>query len=394
MAGPGFVSGRMSLHLVQPRPTGTCRELLSAAGSVAIDPLDNVADQHRDRARGVLRTLQSHFEVMPRGGSFLTREGFQCGYEAFRKETSDGADLSSDAVLGAIRRDPRAWVVLRAIAGLTPGEAAYLAIREAEDEGEEITIAQPVAREVDIRCRRAEEVLLDDPGNAGLVARRHHNALSAMATYLPKVISRPCPPVQDDEVHRLDKFDTTGGQKTIHEAFNQELYPELLYERILGRPYASHRDSISESVGDLVEMRIEELLQEHRINYRKTRRREAVPGFPQAPDFLIADRGRALFTAEPEVDVAIEAKLTEDDGTARDKVARIKALRQNEDRRAAAGAHRREIVAVIDGRGFQHRVRDLADMLDACDGHVYTLTELDKLVEPAGPLHPYIGTSA
>ncbi|MDQ3729175.1 MAG: hypothetical protein M3355_06250 [Actinomycetota bacterium] len=361
---------------------------------MAIDPLDNVADQHRDRARGVLSTLQSHFEAMPRGGSFLEREDFQRGFEAFREETRAGADLSAEAVLRAIRVDPRAWVVLRAVAGLSPGEAAYLAIREGDDEGEEIKITQAIAREVDIRCRRGEEVLLEESDSVGLVTRRRHDALEAMATYLPAVISRRRPQVQDDEVHRLDKFDTAGGQETIQDAFQQELYPELLYERILGRPYASHRDSISESVGDLVEMRIEKLLDDHRINFRKSRRREAIPGFPQAPDFLIADRGRALGAAEPEVDVAIEAKLTEDDGTARDKVARIKALRHNEDRRAAAGAQRREIVAVIDGRGFQHRVRDLVDTLEACDGHVYTLAELDKLVEPGGPLHPYLGTSA
>ena len=355
-------------------------------------PLDLVPEIHRDRARDVLGTLQSHFEIMPRGNSFLTREDFERGYEAFCEETAGGSDLSAEAILRAIRRDTRAWIVLRAVAGVSPGEAAYLAIREAESEGHEVTITQPVAREIDIRCRRGEPVLLDDSPHAGVVARRHHEALTAIATHLPKVIARPCPPVQDDEVHRLDKFDTTGGQETLKQALRQELYPELLYERILGRPYASHRDSISESVGDLVEMRIEELLHEHRINYRKSRRREAIPGFPQAPDFLVAGKGRALFAAEPEADVAIEAKLTEDDGTARDKVARVKALRQNEDRREAQGAERRQIIAVIDGRGFQHRVRDLADLLEACSGHVYTLSELDKLVEPTGPLYPYVGT--
>lgn len=361
---------------------------------MAADPLANVDDAHRGRAQGVLSTLQSYFEVMPRGGSFLTRESFQGGYDAFREETGAGADLSAKAVLRSVRRHPGAWVVLRAIAGLSPGEAAYLTIREAESAGEEVAITQPIAREVDIRCRRREQVLLEDPDDAGRVARRNHDALTAMATYLPIVVGRPCPPVQHDEVHRLDKFDTAGGQETIREAFQHDLYPELLYERLLGRPYASHRDSISEGVGDLVELRIVKLLEDHRINHRRTRRREAIPGFPQAPDLLVADKGRALFAAEPEVDVAIEAKLTEDDGTARDKVARIKALRQNEDRRAAQGAQRRQIVAVIDGRGFEHRVRDLADMLEACDGYVYTLAELDQLVEPAGPLRPYVGTSS
>lgn len=278
---------------------------------MAADTLVNVANTHQDRARGVLRTLQSHFEVMPRGGSFLAREAFQRGYEVLRAETRAGADLGADAVLRAIRRDPCAWVVVRAIAGLSPGEAAHLAIGEAESDGEEIEITQATAREVDISCRRGEQVLLDDPDGAGRGARRRHDALTAMASYLPGVISLPCPPVKDDEVHRLDKFDTGGGQKTIRAAFEQELYPELLYERILGRPYASHRDSISEEVGDLVELRIEEVLEANAINYRKTRRREAVPGFPQAPDFLIARRDKLLLIAEPEADVAIEAKLTE-----------------------------------------------------------------------------------
>jgi hypothetical protein len=357
---------------------------------VVAAPLGIIPQIHRARAGDVLRTLQSHFEVMPRGGSFLTRADFQRGYDVLREETQAGGDLSSAAVLRAIRRDPRAWVVLRAIAGLTPGEAAYLAVREAEEQGHQLTVTQVLAREVDIACRRGEQLLLDVPENAGVVARRRHDALTAMGTYLPQVIGRPCSPVRDDEVHRLDKFDTTGGQATIQRAFAHDLYPELLYERILGRPYASHRDSISEEVGDLVEMRIERLLQDHHIPYRRTRRRERIEGFPQAPDFLIAQKGRALFTAEPEVDLVIEAKLTEDDGTARDKVARIKTLRQNEDRRGAQGADRHQIVAVIDGRGFQHRIRDLADMLEACDGHVYTLAELDELVAPEGPLSPYI----
>lgn len=86
----------------------------------------------------------------------------------------------------------------------------------------------------------------------------------------------------------------------------------------------------------------------------------------------------------------IEAKLTEDDGTARDKVARIQTLRQYEDERPRA--KRRTIVAVIDGRGFGHRPADLNRMLKACEGHVYTLDELDKLVKKGGPLRPYVGT--
>ena len=67
-------------------------------------------------------------------------------------------------------------------------------------------------------------------------------------------------------------------------------YSVLLYERLLGRPFATHRDSISEIVGDIVENAIEDVLSRARITYRKTKRAEQVPGFDQAPDFVGSKR--------------------------------------------------------------------------------------------------------
>ena len=89
----------------------------------------------------------------------------------------------------------------------------------------------------------------------------------------------------------------------------------LLYERFLGRPFSSHRDSISELVGDSLESAIEEVLSTAGVSYRKTKRAGRIEGFDQAPDFTVP--------SEFNPQVVIEAKLTEDDGTARDKVTRI-----------------------------------------------------------------------
>ena len=50
-----------------------------------------------------------------------------------------------------------------------------------------------------------------------------------------------------------------------------------------------HRDSGSELVGDGPEIAIETLLTNADISYRKTKRAERVPGFHQAPDFIIPD---------------------------------------------------------------------------------------------------------
>ena len=92
----------------------------------------------------------------------------------------------------------------------------------------------------------------------------------------------------------------------------------LLYERLLGRPFAGHRDSTSELVGNLVENAIEDVLSRAGISFRKTKRADRLPGFDQAPDFVIPNEFNPQFV--------IEAKLTEDDGTARDKVTRVQHL--------------------------------------------------------------------
>jgi hypothetical protein len=72
---------------------------------------------------------------------------------------------------------------------------------------------------------------------------------------------------------------------------------------------------LAEMVGDVVESAIEDVLSKAGVSYRKTKRAERIAGFDQAPDFIIPDEFNPA--------VIIEAKLTEDDGTARDKVARV-----------------------------------------------------------------------
>ena len=147
----------------------------------------------------------------------------------------------------------------------------------------------------------------------------------------------------------------------------------LLYERFLGRPFASHRDSVSELIGDVMENAVEERLSKAGVSYRKTGRAERVPGFEQAPDFFVPD--------EVAPTVIIEAKITSDDGTARDKVARILRLANMRDEARRAGRTPFQVIACIDGRGFGQRRQDMRDMLKATQGKVFTLATLDRLVE-------------
>lgn len=146
-------------------------------------------------------------------------------------------------------------------------------------------------------------------------------------------------------------------------------YPVLLYERFLGRPFATHRDAVSELVGDVVESAVEAVLAKGGVSNRKTKRAERINGFDQAPDFIVPNEFNPA--------VIIEAKLTEDDGTARDKVSRVQNLRAIRDREGKDY----EIVACIAGRGFKVRREDIRRLLEATDGKVFTIETVDRLLD-------------
>lgn len=188
-----------------------------------------------------------------------------------------------------------------------------------------------------------------------------------------KYLTTGAPPSVAGVVHRLDKFDTSYGIDSVrHAAAEAVPYAVLLYERFLGRPFAGHRDAVSELVGDVMESAVEERLRDAGVSVRKTKRAERIPGFDQAPDFCVPD--------EVNPAVIIEAKITSDDGTARDKVTRIVTLATQRDRRVAEGHPWYEVVACIDGRGFRQRREDMRRLLVALDGKVFTSATLASMV--------------
>jgi hypothetical protein len=352
--------------------------------------LQQIPPQYRSRAESVLQNLRSYFIDMPRGPGFLADADFRASYELFCTATKGGRSFTPETVIAAVVDDPRAWTVLRAVAGVTPPEAAALAMEAAIDRGQQLSISAQVARDIDARCKRAEAVLLKSDGVKTKRAREHSYALDAMARALTELIASGPGEVGADRIHRLDKIDTREGLTSLREAFADggSMYPELLYERVLGRPFATHRDAVSGLVGDSVEEAVMDVLEAGGIPARRTFYREKVETFDQAPDIVAPFLGSIY-----EVELALESKMAEDDGTARDKVARVMRLREHEDKRAAEGLRRRQIVAVLEGRGFGVREPDLARLLQACDGHVYTAAECQALIEPGGPFAKFVKKS-
>ena len=110
------------------------------------------------------------------------------------------------------------------------------------------------------------------------------------------------------------------------------------------------------------------------ISFRKTKRAERLTGFDQAPDFIVPD--------EFNPNIVIEAKITEDDGTARDKVTRVQHLGTlSTQGLRPEDAPRFEVVACIAGRGFGVRREDMRKLLRATRGKVFTLQNVPRIVE-------------
>jgi hypothetical protein len=310
----------------------------------------------------VFSSLASEFLTLPKGDGFVDYAAFETGYEALKKATSGFSALPKHEVLKTVLEVPITFVVLRSMLGFTPPEWAYVATQR---HGSELN--QGFARTLDRKVRVSPLVPLSP--SPEMLKR-----IEAMIETACDLLEKGCPKVQADQIHRLQKADTVGGLTALRNmAAIGAPYAMLLYERFLGRPFAGHRDSVSELVGDGLENAIEEQLAKTGISFRKTKRAERFPGFDQAPDFMVP--------SEFNPKVVIEAKLTEDDGTARDKVTRIQHLHSLSIAGQMQGRRKFEVIACIAGRGFGVRREDMRKLLTATQGKIFTPKTFNRLVD-------------
>lgn len=311
----------------------------------------------------VFATLKSGFMTLPKGDGFIDYPVFEDGYEALKKTTKGFSELDPEPVVLLVFQQPITLIVLRAMLGFTPSEWA-----EAATENTDIIVTQGAARSIDRNIRLSPTKPLKPTGKAG-------ERLQALVRSACKLLTEGAQEIDVALIHRLNKADTASGLASIGPLADMGVpYSMLLYERYLGRPFAGHRDSVSELVGDLVETAIEKLLTRHGISFRKTKRAERIAGFEQAPDFIIPD--------EFNPQVIIEAKLAEDDGTARDKVTRVQHLHTMSVRdRTPEQGPRYEVIACIAGRGFKQRRQDMKKLLEVTQGKVFTLQTIPEMVQ-------------
>lgn len=310
----------------------------------------------------VFSCLQSEFLVMPKGAGFIEYPVFERGYEALKAVTQGFSVLQPTKVMPVALREPISIVVLRTMLGFTPPEWGYVTTQRTG-----VNVTQGFVRSLDRRIRMSPETPLKGRG-IGL------ERLAALVETACLILDEGAPNVAGDQLHRLNKADTKRGIESIKSVSGMGVpYAMLLYERFLGRPFAGHRDSVSELVGDSLESAIEDVLTDAGISYRKTKRAERIEGFDQTPDFIVP--------SEFNPKIIIEAKITEDDGTARDKATRIQHLGELSLAGRSADKPRYEVIACIGGRGFGVRREDMKKMILATRGKIFTLRTLDQLID-------------
>lgn len=323
---------------------------------------EEIMENSDDYISAVFSCLESEFLVLPKGDGFIEYQAFETGYEVLKRATTGFNNLAPDVVYRAAVEIPITIIVLRAILGFTPPEWAYVATQRTG-----IEISQGFARTLDRKIRM-------NPLKRLKISERTEKRMKALIDAACELLVDGPPDVEPGRIHRLDKADTKAGSDSIQTMASLGVpYAVLLYERFLGRPFAGHRDSVSELVGGSLESAIEDVLSRSGISYRKTKRAERIPGFDQAPDFVIP--------SEFNPRVVIEAKITEDDGTARDKVIRVQHLAALSTAGQPPNQPKFEVVACIAGRGFGVRREDMRKLIYATRGKVFTLKTLEMLIE-------------
>jgi hypothetical protein len=324
--------------------------------------LEEILKNPESYVDAIFSCLESEFLVMPKGAGFVEYPVFERGYEALKAATAGFSQLDPKKVFQVTVSEPISIVVLRSMLGFTPPEWGYVTTQRTD-----VPVTQGFVRSLDRKVRMTPEGELNTNG----VTRDRLKALVQTACQL---LSSGVPEVGEDQLHRLDKADTRQGIDSIKNLAGIGVpYAMLLYERFLGRPFAGHRDSVSEIIGDSLESAIEEVLAKAGISFRKTKRAERIEGFDQTPDFIIP--------SEFNPQIIIEAKITEDDGTARDKVTRIQHLGELSLAGRSEDNPKYEVIACIGGRGFAVRREDMKKMILATRGKVFTAKTLNRLVD-------------
>lgn len=322
------------------------------------DNIDSMIQSVRD-------SVQPIFLTLPRGSGYVERDRFQEAYDTLVEKTNSFEDWDFDSVWDAYQEDKLVFVVVRTILAVTPPEWEDLTTEERD-----VDISQGAARRIDGEIRKGEDKNRQQSTK---------DMIRALIRTAVEKIEEPVPDTSDDVIHRFDLIDRQEGIESVRDAHEEGIYCNLLRERYLGRPFASHVDSVSDERGDLMEDAVKDLLGDAGVPYEEDLDTD---DDAQKADIYVPTRNDPA--------VKIEAKIANDGGTMRDKAARVSNLARQAREEGSDGEWAFQVVACVDGRGFSERYRESKELIENTQGKVFTFDTLEDLVKYT-EIRQYVG---
>jgi hypothetical protein len=284
-------------------------------------------------------------------------------YERALQATAGFVDVDVDNLARVVTEHPATLRIFRLILGFTSSEFAE-------------TCALVAARFSLTPVSRATIGTIENGGRVSAdVARTCAQAIHLVIARDPDLF--PATPEGGSLRLKIDKPDTAAGWDTVRRyALEGVPLPVFLHQRAYGGAFRQLLDATSSSRGGLIEDPVEALFRREGIPYIRTgshnqaaiEQRFGLTVRP-APDFVI-------YAESNHLKAILECKGASDGGTARDKAARFRALRQEAGRLGGI-----PLFAVLAGIGWR-RVHDaLGPVIRDTDGRTFTLATLPQMLE-------------
>jgi hypothetical protein len=299
----------------------------------------------------------------------------QDSYDQAYAATHGFMNVDEETLRVAVLASPRALRTFRLLLGLTWPELAASTALVSED-----SALRPVGKDT---VKAIESGRTPTAEQAAQLATVIHRAMSG--TLFPVAAGQTRA--------KLQKPDTEAGWASVREFAEHGVpLPVLLHQRQYGGAFRQLLDATSTTRGDVLEEAVEQLVRDAGVPYLRTgsddqaeiERRFGLTVRP-APDFVFHDGAGALRAM-------VECKVANDGGTARDKAARFRALRQEAMRLGGV-----PLFAVVAGLGWRRTTDALGPVIRDTDGRTFTLATLDEMltVEPMPALRssPSVGRS-
>jgi hypothetical protein len=277
---------------------------------------------------------------------------FKQAYQEAYAQTEGFTKVSEEQLRDALVHSPRSLRVFRMLLGYT-----------ADELGATVTV------------HLAEKGNPQEIGKGRILGVENGRPPStALATALAEVVNRLVTGAMWGEAEeplrpKLAKPDTASGWASVRQFATAGVpFDVYLHQRFYGGAFRQLLDATSSVRGNLLELPVVELFDEHGVPFLRTgahNQAEIEERFGltvrPAPDFVVFDENDTLRAM-------LECKQVNDGGTARDKAGRFRSLRQEGMRLGGV-----PLFAVLDGLGWRRTNDALGPVVRDTDGRVFTL---------------------